>query len=75
MFDEVDFEHQPIVEKVDYKVYDGSRYTVEQLEKGQYHVVSRSDSVDRFIYQVLVESLQTASYNPELINEFERLAN
>lgn len=76
MFDAVDFERQPIVEKVDYTVYDASRYYVEQVEAGQYHAISRSDSVDRFIYQILVETLHTASYNnPELINEFDRLAN
>jgi hypothetical protein len=76
MFDAVDFEHQPIVEKVDYKVYDVSRYIVEQLEDGQYHAISRSDSVDRFVYQILIETLRAASYNnPELISEFERLVN
>jgi hypothetical protein len=76
MFDEVDFERQPIVEKVDYKVYDASQYVVEQSEAAQYHAISRSDSVDKFVFQILVAVLHTASYNnPELMNEFERFAN
>jgi hypothetical protein len=76
MFDAVDFESQPIVETVDYQAYDATRYVVEQIEAGHYHGISRSNAVDRFVYQILTETLRAASFdNADLIAEFERLAS
>jgi hypothetical protein len=75
IFATADFEHRPVAENVDYVVYDASMYIVEQVAGGRYYGISRSSAVDPFIYQLLIELLNTASEkNIELVNEFERLS-
>jgi hypothetical protein len=73
-FDSIDFENQPLLLKVDFTRYDASKYVLESFKRGSYHAISRSDSVDLYVYKLLADFAAIAGVSPELVKDFRQKA-
>lgn len=71
--DSIGFRDLPVFESVDVTALDANRYFIERMKGGEHYAISRSDSVDRFVFNLLAKLLTAAEFSPELVTEFLRL--